>query len=315
MNNLTLQIIFDKYSKNIKYYIDLSKKLKCNIQIGSINNKITEKNLYYYNEYNKSKIRNDLSKKIKTKWILFLDDDEFINDKNIENIKNIINNKSNFLYYRFLVINNNIINKKIKLIMNNKNYFWQGIINEEIIYKNKKSITETNINIEKTSKLNKDKINFYINLLNNNIDNDINSYYQLSILYNIIDKNIKSIKNAEKFLFLSNNINKKRYINILLSWIYIYKIHNFNKANNILFKEIAQKPNIPELWCLLGDLYYKIKDYKNSKKYYQNAIISSKYIDKNNLFLDIEKHYNYPNKQIKKCENINNNLLNKPIIP
>lgn len=86
---------------------------------------------------------------------------------------------------------------------------------------------------------------------------------------------------------------------------YIKKDHQ--KAIQYLLPCIAKQPTMAEFWCLMGDIYYDIKDYDRAKSFYENAqILGSKRIKDDDWPLEISKYKDYPNKMIECCDKIKN---------
>lgn len=77
---------------------------------------------------------------------------------------------------------------------------------------------------------------------------------------------------------------------------------------------IAANPLMAEFWCLLGDIYYKIKQYHRAILYYENAMILGKRRFQSDLWpIEILKYKKYPLKMIESCNNMTKGTVYKKI--
>ena len=60
-----------------------------------------------------------------------------------------------------------------------------------------------------------------------------------------------------------------------------------------------------EFWCLLGDAYYKNRNYIKAMSFYENAIfLGSRRKTDDEWPLEISKYSEHPNKMIESCRNL-----------
>lgn len=75
---------------------------------------------------------------------------------------------------------------------------------------------------------------------------------------------------------------------------------------------ISTKPLMAEFWCLLGDTYYKVKQYRKAIFYYENAMILGQRRFRNDLWpIEISKYKKHPMKMIENCHQM---IANSKII-
>ena len=80
---------------------------------------------------------------------------------------------------------------------------------------------------------------------------------------------------------------------------------DFENAVKSLIPCLAEKPTNGEFWCLLGDIYYCLKDYERAKSFYENAkILGSRRLNDDDYPMEISKYKEYPEKLIKSCDAI-----------
>jgi glycosyltransferase involved in cell wall biosynthesis len=144
-------LVLDNFLRNIKPYVDeiiivdtgsldISKKIA---------RKYTDKIYDFRWEDEFSKARNFSISKAKKEWILWLDPDEKISQKDLEKLKDLTENKD-FLGYRFIqktIVNNKLYVQGIcKLFQNNKGIEFIYPVHESVL----PSITSKNGKIGKT---------------------------------------------------------------------------------------------------------------------------------------------------------------------
>lgn len=301
---ITAQILIQNNEDTIEKCIKSLKRYDF-IDIEIINNNSSDKTIEICNDYklkiskvdeinNYSKIRNDLIKTYKNKYILFIHPYEnlIFND----NFKDFTQEK-----YLFNVIQGNILTKEIRLFK--KNNMFKNPIFEYVESENGKDNNYT----------------IYANLINykfNNSTKIIQEWKQKEPLkfepYYYECFEALSNKDYIKFVNLSEyclNLDNKNKASIILryylSMIYLHCFNDINKANSNILTCISQKPEMAEFWCLLGDIFYKIKDYNRSIEFYKNAIIvgSQRKANDGNP-IDVSKYQEYPNEMINKLHQV-----------
>ena len=89
------------------------------------------------------------------------------------------------------------------------------------------------------------------------------------------------------------------------SMVNCYIKKQYNTAIKFLLPCVAKKPTMAEFWCLLGDIYYALKDYERAKTFYENAIIlGSRRLKNDDWPLEISKYKESPQKMIEGCISI-----------
>lgn len=117
---------------------------------------------------------------------------------------------------------------------------------------------------------------------------------------------------AETYLYKEKN-NKisttmtKYYISMVRAYIESEK--DYNKSVKKILECIKENPLMAEFWCLLGDIFFTIKDYEKAICFYENAIILGKYRIKQDKYpIEISKYKNYPEQMIESCKKIKSSL-------
>ena len=65
-----------------------------------------------------------------------------------------------------------------------------------------------------------------------------------------------------------------------------------------------------EFWCLLGDIFYKIKQYDKAVEFYDNArIIGQRRLMDSDWPMEISKYSSYPEKMIESSKEIIKNTV------
>lgn len=337
-NTVAVNIITKDNEPYLKNTLDCSKKISDEIVIVFTGEKNSEEyklckqycpDTTYYFKWNNnfSKARNFAIDKTKSKWIIWLDSDEFIDDESIENIKKLINNKINNMYHQFKLVHGSTTMGQIRMFLKHDDIRWQNPIHERIIPKNFPDKHSGIKIIHKVNNINDSSVR-NINILNKELEINQNNHeyhFYLAIEYHLINQQMKSLFHAEKFLYLYNNTSidtKKIYIRYLIAWINAYDLKNYQKSVEILLAQLIINCNISEFWCLLGDIYFKMGRIKNAYQFYKNALTMGEYKYDNMWITDLDKYNKYPNLMLKICEdNLNIDLykfrkeINEPILP
>lgn len=136
---------------------------------------------------------------------------------------------------------------------------------------------------------------------------DIEPYYYMAFFY-------LSLRDFEKFLFFANEYCMREtefnssyiLIKYYIAQIKLYQ-NNIKEAAESILLCISKNPTCAEFWCLLGDIFFKQKKLKKSKRFYENAIILGSKRKVDSLPIEIIKYKDYPEKMIKNI----NEILNK----
>jgi hypothetical protein len=249
-------------------------------------------------EGNACKNKNNLIKNIEEEWILSIEPwEEIINGHNI------INQINHGESYKVMVLDQEVINKSIRIFKKNK--LFQNEVYEEIHDKNSKI---SNILFKKNPyNIGKEKEEIELWIKKNKTNPK--PYYYMSC-YHLKNKNyIDFKKTSERYLFLEENKNlpsvvMTKYYQSLIE-LHVYK--NFkNSTNNIIYC-LNNNPSMAEFWCVLGDINFKLNKYQKAIYFYQNAIMfGEKRKSDDNFSIEIKKYKTYPEEMIKICEGLIN---------
>lgn len=258
--------------------IDICKKYK-NLEI-----------INFYNNENRSEIRNKLSKEIN----LYLEPWECIINGH-EEIK-----KSNKIC-SVQIFNNDIITKETRIWSSEKftNPIFESIkkehsnYNPKIILSSKNEKDNRKENLIKAEKWVKENPTLS------------DSYYYLACCYLSLREYKKFILYSDQYLVRESKINLSYIMTkYYLSQVYLHGGDIKKSAENAL-ECVSYCPFMAEFWCLLGDIYYKLKQYKKSKSLYENAIIIGKKRKNSDKFpIEIKKYKEYPNQMISNIKKI-----------
>jgi tetratricopeptide (TPR) repeat protein len=136
----------------------------------------------------------------------------------------------------------------------------------------------------------------------NPISNEPYYYQAYQFLRN--NKYQEFISLAEQYTTISKKGPSAVMIRYHLAMINLYVFSNFEKSIKNILECIATRPIMAEFWCLLGDIYYKLKEYKKAISFYENAIILGKKRLKDEWPIEIPKYDEYPKKMISSCQEI-----------
>lgn len=304
---ITVQIIIQNDEQHIESCIKSLMSYNNLFDFDIINTGSTDKTLEICNDYklkitnvenikDYSKARNENLQKHKNGFHMFLHPYERLIYN--ENFTNLLKNKNSYL---FKVIQGTVLTKEVRL--------WSS-----------KSIKFENPVFEKLNQKQGVQTNFVIasNVTNYNINNSkiiINDWkkreplnfepYYYEAFELLKEKDYLNFKNvAEHYLFLDKNSKSSIMMRYYLSLIQLHCFNDINSANSNIMKCIFKKPLMAEFWCLLGDIFYKINDYKRAFEFYDNAIILGSQRKENDDYpLDIIKYKEYPNSMLKKLKN------------
>jgi tetratricopeptide (TPR) repeat protein len=120
------------------------------------------------------------------------------------------------------------------------------------------------------------------------------------------------LRMANQFLFHHKEGGISSYMTrYYCSLVYCYFYKNYDLTISSLIPCIEKNPLMAEFWCLLGDAeYYISQNYDKAKEHYENAIIlGSRRSKEDDWSLEISKYKEYPEKMIKNCIEVKNNML------
>ena len=257
--------------------------------------------IFNYNWINDfSAARNYALSKSTGDWILYLDADERLSSKSLNEFKNVTA-KNDLLGYRCKVINIDEINGKPKfmrytrLFHNSPKIKFSGKIHEQIDYSligNGYKIFDTDIEIIHTGyNISKDelkkKASRNLQILKDEFENNKSSYnaYQLANTYSILEEHEKAYQyyhiaiHSNKFSVEKNDLNNEHkalsYLNLSS---YEYKNHNLTEAIEFLNKGLKNDQTSPLLNLLASEIYFRINKVDDSIKYCRKALYENKKI-------------------------------------
>lgn len=248
-----------------------------------------------------------------------------IEDYSLIRNNNLLKHKTKFSMYVY-PYESLIFNKSFEqIITKNNSYFFKiiqgSVLTKELRLWHNKSIKFKNPIFEYLDEENGFFTDFIISsdIVNYNFLNSkaiINNWkknhptkpepYYYEAFQHLKDKDYLNFKNiAEHYLFL-NKINNKSstMIRYYLALIQLHCLNDINSANSNILKCILHKPLMAEFWCLLGDIFYKLKDKHRAIEFYENAILlGSQRKECDTYPLDILKYKSYPEEMIIKLKN------------
>ena len=275
-------------------------------------------------------------------WVLYLDADERLSEKSINEIKEIVKSENNKAYF-CKVININKLTQRpalmdyVRLFSNKKSIKFVGKIHEQIepsLIKNNIEIKKSDIeiihlgyNVSEDKLLDKAKRN--LTLLLSEYEKEKTSYYayQLGQTYGIL----KDKDNAVKYFLISlkDTTLKKEYSSIACRYIAIHysENNNWEKAFDYINKSIEFDKNQPIALLVAAKIYSYLgknvevaefckKSYqvnsdflKGKNKSFQTILLDNKTIIEESLLLAAKTDdYNLFNYFVEKLKN--ENLLN-----
>lgn len=129
-------------------------------------------------------------------------------------------------------------------------------------------------------------------------------YYYKAFMYLRQNRYDKFLEAAKEYLF-----REKTGMPSIMMQYYVSKIQfymgNVAEASRGVVSCLVVKPLMAEFWCLLGDIYYKIKEYKKAICYYENALVLGKHrLVEDAWPIEISRYKTHPNKMIQSCKDI-----------
>ena len=300
MPKITLSMIVKNEEKYLRECLESIKNIVDEIVLvdtGSSDNTVNIAKEFHANVYNYqwtenfSAARNYALSKSSGEWILYLDADERLSGKSINELKNIID-KNELLGFRCTVNSIDEINGKpnfmryTRLFHNNPNIKFNGRIHEQIdnsllengykIYESDIEIIHVGYSILDGELKNKAKRN--LEILKDDYEKNKSSYnaYQLANTYTTLEE----YDEANKYYKLSvdkNSLNKeyKAFAYLNLSG-FEYKKNNLTEAVYYMEKGIKNDPSNPLLNLLASEIFFRINKIDESFKYCKKALIENR---------------------------------------
>lgn len=235
-------------------------------------------------EFSFPEARNILIQESQSKYNLWIDCDECISLDSVElinsNLKNGVFNRCDFHFFKHR--NKTILFDQMRLWKNNKDLLWCGNVHEKIKGSDAKGnfLIHNDIEILEENTGRKEKNIRNMLLAEKEIKNspsNISLILTLAVYKNMFNE----FKSSEAYCiqYINNpmaQIQGKSFALYLLGWIYFFQYQNIQGAINYIFQSIYFNPDSKESWCLLGDIFSSIKDYKKALSFYNNCISVSK---------------------------------------
>lgn len=282
--SISCQILTYNSSNTIDACLNSLKSID-DILIGDLgstdNTKEKCKGLRYFNfkDYNLNDARNELLKRSKNEWNLWLEPDEVVT------IKDIIDDT----LCRLLVCNNGFVSKSLRWWNKSENVSFINPVFEHI--DKKTTNLSQNIIINKTFSYSKK------DFLHKLSGKSLSYYKALNALPDY--KTFHSC--AEQYLFYNTEGIEVEQLRYQKAKIACYVDKNAQVAAENITYCLSKQWLFAEYWCLLGDIYYQIIGNPiNAKKLYENAIFFGKYRSiKDEYPIELSKYKEYPEKMIK----------------
>lgn len=129
-------------------------------------------------------------------------------------------------------------------------------------------------------------------------------YYYKACNLLLMGKHEEFINEANRYLFQEN---KGKSVVMMKYYLAIVLLQKKKYAESIqqILPCLAVRPLMSEFWCLLGDIYYQMKEYRKSKSLYLNGVLmGEKRLSNDDWPVDLKKYKEYPNEMISSCEKI-----------
>lgn len=198
------------------------------------------------------------------------------------------------------IVQNNLITKEVRLWHSSLNLRFEYPVNETILIdgnpsdfviygKGSRDIKEAN------------------QIISDWIDREPTAaqpHYYMSCNYLMQKKFKEFILEATRYLFMETSGMSVVMTKYYLASYLLYVGDAEDAVKNILTC-IAVQPLMAEFWCLLGDVYYKLTQYKKAHIFYENAIFLGRRRLKNDPWpIEIDKYEKYPKRMINTCKEL-----------
>ena len=250
-----------------------------------------------------SAARNFSFSKATKEYIMWLDADDVIYEADRQKLKELKSTLSktvdvvimDYRYKKDELGNVTVIQKRARLVKNNKGFKWQGRLHENIPIEGKVEITDIGIDHEHSKPAVSQARN--IAMLENVIDtpeeNMRDLYYYVKTLYNE-NEHDKAMPYLERFV-LQNKKEQMPAVDAYLALHYIYLIkEEFEKAYLCLAENDALLNTYSEYYCALGNFsQVLLKDDDTAISYYLKALKATGVTTGNVAMFAYTKYYYY----------------------
>lgn len=250
-----------------------------------------------------SKARNFSFSKATKDFVMWLDADDFIDEKNIQKIIELKNDDADCFFFKYATAfdeenNPTFVFYRERIVRNNFNYIWQGFIHEAIIpFGNIKyyDIVIEHRKVETKSPKRNLKIYQKHKKLGALFDARSQYYYSKELYYNGYYK--KCIKELKKFLTMPNKYPPNVTDTYLTLARCFNKTKDYQKAISVIFKYIKSQPPTSELLCELAKSFLLNNQTKQAIFFYNTACLCS-FDVKNGGFIEKDYYYLIPYLQL-----------------
>jgi glycosyltransferase involved in cell wall biosynthesis len=299
---ITIQILTKNNESTIFKTLDSLKLLPAEIivaDIGSTDKTIEickqfgAKTFQVKFDYDFSDIRNKIVGNSINDWQLLIHPWEALAEGH-ETIIKALNSNSN---YKLMILSNDLSIKELRLWRKSSSVRFERPVFENI-EPNQGKILNAMIYAENSH------LGYQFDILQRWKDKEPTSPepdYYLACANLVFRKYDDFIRTAEHYLFLKNTSDESVLMtHYYLAIVYCYIRNNPKKAIENIIECIAVEPTMAEFWCLLGDIYLRLKEFNRAKDFYQNALIAgNKRQTDDSLPMELSKYDEYPNKMIK----------------
>lgn len=305
MKELAIHLLTKNNEETIKDTLDSILSLRCDIIIGDLGSTDQTLNLCsnYHAKIFKINLNNDYSQAwnkllemTDCKWIMTINPWERI-FKGIEHIKGLKDGS-----YKFNVVKGDTITKQVRLWHRNKNIKYTNPVYEQVLDPNAQELP---VYLSSANFLKSDYPLLIENWKKNKPLAKEPHYYEACNL--LLQKRWQEFLSvAEHYLFIENKVT----MSLVMTWyycsmVYCYIKKDYNKAINYIIKCIENKPIMAEFWCLLGDIFYDLKQLNKAKEFYENAILIGSKRKSDDWPFEVSKYREYPSKMIENCKTVN----------
>lgn len=310
---LTIQMIIKNNEKTIEYALESLLPLNAHILIGDLGCK--DETVNKCKKYRAtitrlslnddlSQVRNHLLKCSESKWNMYIEPWEILLNGHEIILQTLMNHQT---AYRLNIIQGDVISKQIRLWHKNTELKFKNPVFETLAKEDAKDLAayiavgqnnNSNLNLELVDKW-RDRCPLATEPI----------YY--TACTHLGGKNWDTFLNwAGLYLHQEKSDAMSIYmIRYYCSMVNCYIKNDYQNAIQNLLPCLAKKPMMAEFWCLLGDIYYAIKDYNRAKTFYENAVhLGSKRLKDDGWPLEISKYKEYPQKMIQGCNDIRQSL-------
>ncbi len=307
--SLTIQIVIKNNESTIKTCLDSLSSIRSEIKvidIGSTDNSVSICEDYGLNcikcslNNNFSKLRNDNLGE--NDWFMWIKPWEKLISGHDE--INLISSQKDFKKcFDFKVINQQIIFREQRLWNCNLNIKFKNFIFENPNFNN--SIPADGVVL--TQLKHNENFSESINIIDHwKSQNPLSPepYYYEAYLMLSSGKYNEFCNLANYYLFNNKGGKSDLILRYNLANVQIYNQNMINEGIKNILKCLCENPIMAEFWCLLGDAYYKIKNYDKAISFYENAIIIGEKRELDFLPIEINKYKDHPKKMIESCKAI-----------